>query len=289
MQSWPHPQASYLPGLQPWEGLGGRGRSQLVWRLLGVDRNGEGQPGHSGWRSRGGPLRGHRGSCGPGRLAGGDQLCGALAGVRGSAPLLEEGVGEPHSGLGRCAPPVSAVPSLAVADAACQRSHPSCQEHQGHQHADRKSPGGCAPVGQWLCAVGRGPACLAVTLPLVVADPVVVALGGAVPGSVDMEALAASIPADLARATPGALGHGLVGTGVLREQSLAGRRVGGEGAGPACRGLQPPLTEQDATPVDLAQAGGDPALASWGDAVGEAGVQGCPCTWPPQLLAALGQ
>lgn len=111
-----------LLGLQLWEGLDGWSRSEPVWRLLGVDRDWEGWTGR-GWRSRRQPLWGHSGSDGLAGVRGRHQLWGPWSPALGwstAACLLEQGVGEPHGGLGCHTPPGDMAPDLAAHDDTCQ-------------------------------------------------------------------------------------------------------------------------------------------------------------------------
>lgn len=195
-----------LLGLQHRERLGGRSRSELAWGLRGVHRNWEQWAGHGSWRSRGWPLRCQRRSCGLGMLAGvgsRDQLRGAHTGSRSLAgpwcavAPREQGVGEPHGRLRPHIPPLDGAPGPAVDAHSCHGEHQSPQEHQWYHQAYLEAPRRWVRGGQQLCTVGRGPARVAVALVLVVAHPMVVAPGRAVSGSVNVEVLAESFPANL--------------------------------------------------------------------------------------------
>lgn len=129
---------------------------------------------------------------------------------------------------------------------------------------------------------------MTVALPLVVANPMVVAFSRAIFRSVYMEVLAASIHANLSLLALGALEYQLIGISVaVSLESLAESMVGGKSAGGTFKRFLASLTEQHPTSVDPARV--HTPIAALRNAKGKAGVGCCPGTWPPQSLALLCQ
>lgn len=97
---------------------------------------------------------------------------------------------------------------------------------------------------------------MTVALPLVVANPMVVAFSRAIFRSVYMEVLAASIHANLSLLALGALEYQLIGISVaVSLESLAESMVGGKSAGGTFKRFLASLTEQHPTSVDPADIG----------------------------------
>lgn len=119
---------------------------------------------------------------------------------------------------------------------------------------------------------------MTVALPLVVANPMVVAFSRAIFRSVYTEVLAVSIHANLSLLTLGALEYELVGVSVaVSLESLAESMVGRESAGGTFKRFLASLTEQHPTSVDPARV--HTPIAALRNAKGKAGVGCCPGTY----------